>query len=741
MRNQRFAPGRTLPALLIGLSAVLASHHASAAAAGAQSAAAAQAPAQTPAQAPAPATVLAAMERVADWQLEHPGEHEPTHWARGVADAGFMALANLSGKRRYRDAMVEMGVRGGWKLGPRPYHADDHVIGQTWAELYLQLRQPEMLAPLRAQFDAILADPHEGTLQFTEPGNQDRWSWCDALFMGPPAWMRLYAATGDQRYLEHAVAQWWKTSDYLYDKTEHLYYRDSNYFGQREANGAKVFWARGNGWVMAGLARTLQYLPMNHPARPRFETQFREMAARVVTLQQKDGLWRASLLDPASYPMQETSGTGLFAYALAWGVNQGLLDRAAYAPAVRRAWDALLAKVQPDGKLTHVQPIGRAPGAFAEDATEAYGAGAFLMAGSEIYRMALLQGVTPQSVSVANKANFHRADESIEVKAPATPVAVMEASTSRILPSQRIGDTLLFQANFAPGEQRRFLLLPAGAMPPLPAPDVKVHARFVPERLDDFAWESDRIAHRTYGPAILKEPKEHVSSGIDVWVKSVRYPVLDKWYRQGAYHLDHGEGVDNYHVGTARGCGGLSVFDGGRAYDSKVYAGWKLIADGPLRAVFELRYDAWNAGARQVAETKRISIDAGSNFSRVESRFDSERPAALEVGPGISLRKGEGRLVKDEAAGWISYWEPEAPPHGHTACALVVPGQPVRSVEAGGNALLLGHALPAQPFVHYLGAGWSKSGDFPTVESWEAYVRHYAERLSSPLQVTYQPLP
>jgi rhamnogalacturonyl hydrolase YesR len=351
------------------------------------------------AQAPTPASVLTSMERVASWQLDHPPFHEPTHWAQAVGDAGLMALANLSANRRYRDAMAEMGAKNGWKLGPRMYHADDHVVGQTYAELYLQLRQPEMLAPMRAQFDAILANPHEGTLLFTEPGNQDRWSWCDALFMGPPAWMRLYAATGDQRYLDHAVAQWWRTSDYLYDKTEHLYYRDSNYFGQHEKNGAKVFWGRGNGWVMAGLARTMQYLPANHPSRARFEQQFKEMAAKVVTLQQQDGLWRASLLDPASFPMQETSGTGLFTYALAWGINQGLLDRAGYEPAVRRAWDALLAKVQPDGKLTHVQPIGRAPETFPQDATEAYGIGAFLMAGSEIYRMALPQRAPLQTVS------------------------------------------------------------------------------------------------------------------------------------------------------------------------------------------------------------------------------------------------------------------------------------------------------------------------------------------------------
>ncbi|TFW32251.1 glycoside hydrolase family 88/105 protein [Massilia horti] len=337
----------------------------------------------------APATVLATMERVADWQLAHPSTHRPDEWTQGVGHAGFMALSNLSATHKYRDAMVAMSEHNEWKLGPRGYHADDHVVGQTYAELYLQLRKSAMLAPLRERFDDILANPHDGTLEFTVPGNQDRWSWCDALFMGPPTWMRLYAATGDTRYLDHAVEGWWRTSDYLYDPTEHLYYRDSNYFSQREANGKKVFWARGNGWVMGGLVRTLQYLPAKHPARARFEAQFREMAAKVVDLQQPDGLWRASLLDPDAYPARETSGTGLFTYALAWGLNQGLLERARYEPAVRRAWTALAASVQPDGKLTHVQPIGRAPVSFPEDATEVYGVGAFLLAGSEVFRMGL----------------------------------------------------------------------------------------------------------------------------------------------------------------------------------------------------------------------------------------------------------------------------------------------------------------------------------------------------------------
>lgn len=682
--------------------------------------------------------VLTAMERVADWQLANPSKHKPTDWTQAAGYTGMMALSGISGDRKYRDAMVRMGEGNQWNPGPRAYHADDHCVGQTYAELYFQLRQPNMLGPLRARFDDILANPREGTLEFRTPGNQDRWSWCDALFMAPPAWLRLYVATGDTRYLELSVNHWWRTSDYLYDKKEHLYYRDSTYFDKRESNGRNVFWGRGNGWVMGGLVRMLQYLPSNHPSRARFEEQFKEMAAKVLTCQQDDGLWRASLLDPASYPLKETSSSGFFTYAIAWGVNQGLLDRAAFEPAVRMAWSALLACVQPDGKLTHVQPIGADPKSFNDDATEVYGVGAFLLAGSEIHRMAVMEKSKPRTVTVTNPADFKRTCETVEVDLESlgkSPV-VMDALTSRILDSQVAGNQLLFQVDLSPGATRSYLVFSADQVAAVPPADVKTHARFVPERLDDFAWESDRIAYRVYGPAIMTDPKERlVSSGVDVWVKSVRHPVIDKWYKSGDYHADRGEGLDCYKVGAARGCGGLGIWDGKKLFTSANFKTWKVLANGPLRSVFELTFDDWDAGGRKVSETKRISIDAGSNFSRVESTFKSGQPGRIVAAVGIVQRPGEGRFTKD-AAGWMSYWEPELPPNGNTACGVVVPGGASAGfAEADGNDLALGTAEPGKPFVHYIGAGWSKSGDFPDANSWEACVRDLARRLKSPVLV------
>ncbi len=337
--------------------------------------------------APPPADVLATMERAADWQLAHPSKHATTDWTQAAFYAGAMALAEISPSPRFHDAMMKMAEGNQWKLGTRPYHGDDHAVAQTYMELYFRHKDPKMLAPTIAGFDYVLAHPKDANLVFTTKDKTDRWAWCDALFMAPPAWLQLSIATGNKAYLDFMVDHWWQTSAYLYDKDEHLYFRDSTYFDKREANGKKVFWGRGNGWVTGGLARVLQYLPKDHPSRPRFEQQFREMSARLLELQQPDGMWRASLLDPSNYPLKETSGTGFDCYGLAWGVNHGLLNRATYAPAAEKAWAALLTCIAADGKLTHVQPIGADPKKFDEDATEVYGVGALLLAGSEIYRL------------------------------------------------------------------------------------------------------------------------------------------------------------------------------------------------------------------------------------------------------------------------------------------------------------------------------------------------------------------
>lgn len=334
------------------------------------------------------AAVLGVMSAAADWQLSHPSGHPTDDWTQAAFYTGLMAFTTVTPEPKYVAAMRAMGYRNNWRPGLRPGHADDYAVVATYVQLYLIDEDPTYIAAGRALFDYLSAYPYSESLEWVNNVGMREWAWCDALFMGPPPLVAMSSATGDRKYLDLANRLWWKTTDYLYDKTEHLYFRDSRYFDQRAPNGHKVFWSRGNGWVFAGLARVLQDMPADYPDRPRYLALYREMAEAVLALQGDDGYWRSSLLDAASRPNPETSGTGFFTYGLAWGINNGLLERVRVEPRVRRGWAALVRAVRPDGMLGWVQPIGAQPGATTADTTEVFGVGAFLLAGSEVIKLA-----------------------------------------------------------------------------------------------------------------------------------------------------------------------------------------------------------------------------------------------------------------------------------------------------------------------------------------------------------------
>jgi hypothetical protein len=197
---------------------------------------------------------------------------------------------------------------------------------------------------------------------------------------------------------------------------------------------------------------------------------------------------------------------------------------------------------------------------------------------------------------------------------------------------------------------------------------------------------------------------------VDVWVKKVRTPVVDKWYKRGEYHHDEGEGLDYYSVGQSRGCGGTTIVADGKLHNSSNFTKYKVIADGPLRAVFELTYGGFDIGnGRTASEVKRFSIDAGSNMTRVETRFTSNK-APLTVGVGIVQRDGVGHYTADGANN--SYWEPAHGDDGSIGCGVILPDGVKGFDVIDKQQLTLGTAQPGQPFVYYFGAGWSKSGDF-----------------------------
>ncbi len=329
------------------------------------------------------------MKEAAEWQLKNP-KHSLTDWTNGAFYAGIYAAWETTGSAKLYKAMMQMGRENEWKAGPRLHHADDHAICQTYIDLYRIEKDQKMIDPFIQTLDRFRKTPYpvKGIQRVT-------WWWCDALFMAPPAFVKLGMTLNDPSYLELNDKLFRETYDLLYNKEEHLYARDLNYVWnepgikiRKESNGKKIFWSRGNGWVMGGLVRLLKELPADYPLRGFYETNFREMAARIVSLQQSDGLWRASLLDPAAYPGGEASGSGFFCYALAWGVNNGLLDEATYLPVVKKAWEGMNSLIQPDGRVGWVQPIGADPKKnFSAESWEVYGTGAFLLAGSEVIKL------------------------------------------------------------------------------------------------------------------------------------------------------------------------------------------------------------------------------------------------------------------------------------------------------------------------------------------------------------------
>jgi rhamnogalacturonyl hydrolase YesR len=320
------------------------------------------------------------MRKVGDWEMARSKPYFSRDWTFAALYAGYMAAAKALPEPEYESIMLEMGNQFNWIAGPRKAHADDQAVAQTYLGLFRDYREQRMILPAAEQFEALMKQPDDPA--------KPVWWWCDALFMAPPVWARLYGSTHDTAYLNYMDKEWWITSNLLYDPQEHLFSRDASFLHKHEANGQKLFWSRGNGWVMGGLVRVLAVMPENYSTRAKYVEQFQQMAARVAQLQGEDGLWRPGLLDAQAYSLPENSGSGFFVYALAWGINHKLLDRKKYLPVVKKGWAGLLDHIYEDGRLGCIQPIGAAPGAYSATSSYVYGVGAFLLAGSEVMELA-----------------------------------------------------------------------------------------------------------------------------------------------------------------------------------------------------------------------------------------------------------------------------------------------------------------------------------------------------------------
>jgi len=347
---------------------------------------------------PAPDTVLPVLDYVAAAQIADMSRR-PIQLSTGsnlseissnwVAAAFYVGAARLARVSANKDALRFLTATAdhynyafrGARAERALLNADEVAIGDLYQELYARRGQAGVIMPLRQRLDYML--PHLNRPQDT---GALIWWWCDALFMAPPVLARQSALTGDPAYLRAMDREWRRTAARLWVERDRLFLRDERFKEQdhRGAGGKPVYWARGNGWVMGGLARTLETMPAEFEGRSFYTGIFQKMASRVRELQQADGLWRSDLNDPASFPEAETSGSAFFVYALAWGINHGLLDRRDYQGAVTKGWAALNRHVLPNGLIGAAQKTGDRPVPTRADDVGPYATGAYLLAGLEV---------------------------------------------------------------------------------------------------------------------------------------------------------------------------------------------------------------------------------------------------------------------------------------------------------------------------------------------------------------------
>ena len=364
------------------------------------------------------------------------------------------------------------------------------------------------------------------------------------------------------------------------------------------------------------------------------------------------------------------------------------------------------------------------------------------------------------TVTIKNTLDMSRVFETVEIyksdlalkdDGDFSKFAVQDMDTKAILVSQFVdedqdgqADVLLFQPEIDAKSQKQFELVVLDQETKSETIEY-CYSRFVPERTDDYAWENDKVAFRTYGPTAQKMMEESIkggtlSSGIDAWLKKVDYPIINKWYKKtttgkGSYHEDTGEGLDNFHVGVSRGVGGIAVKKDTTYYVSKNFTNWKTITTGPIRTSFILEYANWDANGQTITEKKHISLDYGSNLSK----FEIEISGTDNFYSGLTLHENDGEPNQNEEAGWISYWEPHE--DSELGTAIVVPNDNMMSSELYVTTLKDQSNFFAQIKVinqtgtYYAGFGWKESKQFETKEAWENYLNDFALKVNNPLTI------
>jgi len=361
---------------------------------------------------------------------------------------------------------------------------------------------------------------------------------------------------------------------------------------------------------------------------------------------------------------------------------------------------------------------------------------------------------TQLTVTAVNKLNIARQSETLELTAAAlAPLGekdlmklhVRDSSGKEVL-SQAVDtdyddyhkpDVLIFQADFQPNETKTFTVV-AGAKREYSREDFRAYGRFVRERFDDFAWENDLVAHRTYGKALITWKGEPLtSSAIDIWSKRTSKLVINDWYMVDNYHVDHGEGVDAYSAGPTRGCGGNGIWTKGQLYVPTNFVDSRVLTNGPIRVMFELVYEPFDVNGVKVSQVLRVSLDAGSQLNHFRASYQAPSGSeSLALAVGLKKVKDAQKNLNPER-GWFTVWEPVEKNQGMQGLAIVVDPRTFEGVtEDSRNHVLMLKPGIAAPVSYWAGFAWDRAGKITSSESWNAYVDKFGERLRSPINLT-----
>ena len=739
-----------------------------------------------------PLPTIEVVKKVNDkWQSTNSPEVR-SFWDDAAYFTGNMEAYKLTGCARYLEFSDKWARHNKWSGATEKDHSkwlykqygesmqhvlfgDWQICFQTYLDMYEMNPDPYKISRAKEVMDHIVLSKEN-----------DYWWWADALYMVMPVFTKLYKTTGDTRYLDKLYDNYRFADDLMFDAESKLYFRDGKYIYPKHKTdlGKKDFWARGNGWVLAGLAKVLADMPQCYKHRDFFLQRYLQLAEGVAASQQKQGYWTRSMLDPEQAIGPETSGTAFFTYGLYWGINHGILDRTVYQPVADLAWKYLSeTALQPDFTIGYVQPIGERAikgQLVSPKSVTNFGTGAFLLAACERVRFED-SSVTPADnkafkLTVSNSSEGQR-QQVVEVEASEIYSRLGISGGRQFVVTNAVGQQVPYQLTYdgkvlieaavrpngntvftiAKGEPKQFVNT--------------CYGRMYPERVDDIAWENDRGAYRCYGPALQRSGER--AFGNDVWLKNTPSLVVEQRYfvedinkpiiaelkkkdaaaakaleMRTSYHFDHGNGLDCYKVGPTLGCGTPAIIEGDNLLFPYCYKEYEILDNGPLRFTVSLTYNETELkNGDKAVEHRLLSIDKGSNYNRMTVSY-SGLTQPVDVASGVVIHSEDTEtLVVDKNC--VLYADPTDNPKGQNFQIYVGAFFPEGNVEtrkvlypesvsgAAGHALGIRKSLSAdEKFTYYFGSSWSKY-DCRNMAEWILRTANQAQALKSPLTVTF----